>query len=233
VNPFGIIYKATGPSGKVYVGQTTYSLKKRKSEHKFMSLKKDRRTAFQQALLDEGFDNFTWEQIDTAETREDLDQKEKHWITYYDSMNPDRGYNLAPGGLAWSPSEKTRRKIGEANRGNKYNLGKHHSEETRKKISEAKKGKRPYVMTEEICRKISEARRGGLVWNKGKHHTEETRRRMSEAHKGKKYCLGRHLSEEHRRHISEANKGRVVSPETRCKISEAKKARFSSKTRGA
>jgi hypothetical protein len=30
---FGIIYKATSPSGKVYVGKTAYSLSKRIGEH--------------------------------------------------------------------------------------------------------------------------------------------------------------------------------------------------------
>ena len=38
-------------------------------------------------------------------------------------------------------SEETKKKIGEAKKGNKYMLGKHHTEETKQKMREAMKGK--------------------------------------------------------------------------------------------
>ena len=62
------------------------------------------------------------------------------------------------------PSEETRRRLSEAQTGEKNHLfGKHHSEETRRKMSDAQKGeKHP---------------------NFGKHHSEETKRRTSEAMK--------------------------------------------------
>ena len=56
-------------------------------------------------------------------------------------------------------SEESKKKIGEANKGNKVWLGKKHSEETRKKISEANKGKsrnRGKIMSEETKQKIRE-----------------------------------------------------------------------------
>jgi hypothetical protein len=209
----GIIYKATGPGGKVYIGQTVKTLAKRKAGHKFMSLKMDVRTAFQISLLDEGFDNFTWEQIDQADTAEELDQKEQAWIAHYDSTNPDKGYNLSPGGISWIPSEETRRKIGEAQEGEKNHMfGKHHAEETGQKMSESRKGK--------------------PNGREGKRPTEETRQKMSEAQRGlhageNHHFFGRHLSEEHRRKLSEAGKGRPVSEETRRKIGEALKGKAS------
>ena len=102
--------------------------------------------------------------------------------------------------------------ISEANKGNKYNLGKHHTEETKKKLSEAKKGKH---LSEETRKKLSEA-------GKGKRRSEETRKKMSEAKKN--------MSEETRKKLSEArkgktspNKGKHLSEETRKKMSEAKK----------
>jgi hypothetical protein len=117
-------------------------------------------------------------------------------------------------------SEKTRKKLSEANKGkNNPNYGKSLSEETRKKLSEANKGKNNpnygKSLSEETRRKMSEARKGENNPNYGKSLSEETRRKMSEAQKGKI------LSEEHKRKISEANKGKTHSEETKKKLSEA------------
>ena len=80
------------------------------------------------------------------------------------------------------PSEETRRKIGDAQKGeNHWNFGKHHSEETRQKMSEAHKGQ--------------------VAWNKGKHCSEETKRKISKANTNP--------SEETRKKISEARKNQT------------------------
>jgi hypothetical protein len=174
------------------------------------SLKKDRRSAFQIAILDEGFSSFTWEELDRADTPEELDQKEKAWIAHYDSTNPERGYNNTDGGHNGSPSEKTRRRISEAKKGHPV------SEETRRKLGEVQKGK---TLSPEHRRKIGEAKKGHSVsvetrrriseTEKGKVISGETRRRMSEAKKGKPNGReGKHLSPEARRKMSEAHKGK-------------------------
>lgn len=66
----------------------------------------------------------------------------------------------SPNGFAGKKfSEESKKKIGEANKGNKVWLGKTHSEETRKKISEANRGKsrnRGRIMSEETKQKIRE-----------------------------------------------------------------------------
>ena len=69
-------------------------------------------------------------------------------------------------------------------------------------------------MSNEACRKISEA-------NKGKNLSDETRRKMSEAKKN--------LSDETRLKMSEAKKN--MSNETRRKMSEAAKRRWAVKAR--
>jgi len=161
---YGIIYKATGPTGKVYIGQTIKTLNRRKIDHAFRAKKQDRRGAFQIALLEHGFGSFQWDQIDSAETAEELDQKEKHWIAHYKSTDPQYGYNIFEGGSNPKLSPETRRKISEAQKGKsrEYCKGIPKSEEHRRKISEA---------------------------NKGKHRTDESRKKMSEAHRGKKNKL--------------------------------------------
>ena len=101
-------------------------------------------------------------------------------------------------------------------KGNKYNLGKHRSEETKKKLSEANKGeKNPMYgkhLSEETKKKLSEANKGKHLSDEakkklseahtGKHHSEEAKKKLSEANKGK------HLSEETKKKLSEARKCR-------------------------
>ena len=137
--PYGIVYKATSPDGKVYIGQTVKSLARRKNDHSYRAKKGDQRGAFQLALLEHGFSAFTWEQIDTAETKEELDAKEKHWIAHYNSMDPGKGYNLTIGGRIFTPSLETRLKISKAHYGMKYRNGEKASIEVRKRMSESHK----------------------------------------------------------------------------------------------
>ena len=96
---YGIIYKATNTiNNKVYIGQTTSTLKNRiyyhiyRAEHSLEIT----HTHFINALRKYGQNAFTWEQIDTAETQDELNKKEQYWIQYYDSMNT--GYNIQAGG---------------------------------------------------------------------------------------------------------------------------------------
>jgi hypothetical protein len=112
-------------------------------------------------------------------------------------------HNLTDGGDGASgaiKSEKTRKKLSEANKGkNNPNYGKSLSEETKRKMSEVHKGKNNpnygKSLSEETRRKMSEARKGENHPNYGKSLSEETRRKMSEAQKGKT------RSEEHKRKI--------------------------------
>lgn len=124
---------------------------------------------------------------------------EKMLIAYYGRIDLGTGClrNMTDGGegmSGWIPSEETRRKqrssnVGkkrseetchrnsQAQRGNKYCVGRQLSEETRLKIAAALRGK---PLSEETRRKISEVKRGNKA-SLGYKHTEETRRRMSEA----------------------------------------------------
>jgi group I intron endonuclease len=104
------------------------------------AIKKDRRSDFQIALLEQGFSNFKWEQVDTAGSKEELNTKEKYWVAYYKANDPKYGYNMNDGGSNYKASLETRQKLSELKKGNKYGLGKHPSAETRQKLSKAKRG---------------------------------------------------------------------------------------------
>lgn len=91
-----IVYKVTNQeTGKVYVGATSKSIEKRKEDHLQKAQKKGG-TYFQEAISTYGPDAFTWEQIDSATTSNELAEKEKKYILKYDSK--ENGYNSDAGG---------------------------------------------------------------------------------------------------------------------------------------
>lgn len=114
-----IIYKATNiKNGKVYIGQTINTLEYRKQQH-FREAKSKRRNTvyFHNALLKYGFDNFEFQEIDYATTIDELNEKERYWIQYYNSNDKSYGYNLDSGGTSGgTKSESTKRKIGETSK---------------------------------------------------------------------------------------------------------------------
>ena len=108
-----IIYKATNiQNGKVYIGQTTNTLEYRKSQH-FRESKSEHRknTYFHNAISKYGEESFVFEEIDSAESIEELNIKEEKWIRFYRSTEKRNGYNLDSGGKNCKKSQSTKDKI--------------------------------------------------------------------------------------------------------------------------
>lgn len=90
--PKMIVYKITNLiNNKVYIGQTVNSLEQRFNRHKQDALSGRLDTHFARALRKYGTENFVAEIIDTAESQEELTQKEYYWIGYYHAC--EDGYN--------------------------------------------------------------------------------------------------------------------------------------------
>jgi len=189
------------PTGKIYVGSTV-NYKYRRVGH---FSKASQCPRLQRAVQKYGRDNFEEIILEYCE-REKLIEREQYWLNKLQPFGKN-GYNIAKHAI--SPtygkkhSLKTRKKISEALKGNKYALGQKRSLETRAKISAAKKGR---IVTEEHRQKLRIARVGFK-------HTEETKRKMSLAHKGKK------ISEEQKQKLRIANLGKKMSLEARLKMS--------------
>lgn len=99
---YGYIYKRVNLiNGMVYVGQHVYRSKEVKLDESY----KGSGVYFNRALEYYGEENFTYELIDTAENKDELNEKEKFWIKELDSMR--KGYNLTSGGSFASPSDIT------------------------------------------------------------------------------------------------------------------------------
>lgn len=94
-----IIYKRTNKiNGKIYIGQTINEPEKRWKAEDNSNQK------IGKAVRKYGSENFDNIIIDTATTREELNEKEKYWIAFYDSTNPNKGYNMTSGGSGRSSS---------------------------------------------------------------------------------------------------------------------------------
>lgn len=173
---YGIIYKISNTvNNKVYIGQTRYSLEYRFNGHKKKAMQdKDSYTHLQLAMRKYGIDVFKIEQIDTAESQDELNEKEKYWINYYNSIVT--GYNMMDGGTETNPMDSEVVK--------KKHYEKVHSEETRNKISKSMHELRSTVgFSEETRKKLSEAAQNQIYFyknNKVTHTNKNNKNRISE-----------------------------------------------------
>lgn len=133
----GYIYKITSPNGKVYIGQT-FDLSRRKSRYKRLDCK-------QQPKIFNSILKYRWElhlfEIieEIKEIKETLNDREKYWISFYDSMN--NGLNCTGGGDSKLISKETIEKIRKSKLGKTSpNKGKKMSDEQKKKISNSMLG---------------------------------------------------------------------------------------------
>ena len=138
-----IVYKHTcKDNGKVYIGLTGTSLLTRTGYNGEGYLHKKKNGDWVQpqmarAILKHGWDNFDHEILFENLTKEEADKKEKELIAFYDSRNPEKGYNTREGGSNGSLSEEAKEKLRETMSG-RYDgeknpfYGKTHSEETKK-----------------------------------------------------------------------------------------------------
>ena len=234
--PYGIIYCITNlVNGKRYIGQTTMPLYKRWHAHKKAN---GRCISIAAAIKKYGVDAFEIIEIDRAFSREELDEKEVAHIAAANTLDPQFGYNLRPGGMSATFSEETRalmsarKKGGTLTEEHKAKIalagkGRRHSEASIQKQSLAKLGKpkspehranmckpRPaFVMSDSHKQAISAAATGAVF-------SDERRAKISAAMKGR---LKGPLSEETKAKLSQVNSGTTRTPEQRQRMSEGRK----------
>jgi len=94
-----LIYKIEFPNGKNYIGLTTTSLEQRRREHKSCANNGDTKCLYNALRKYDMIDTFELIQIDTANTIEELCEKEIKYILEYNSYyQNDNGYNMTYGG---------------------------------------------------------------------------------------------------------------------------------------
>lgn len=187
-----ILYLLTNiVNGKIYIGQTWQSLKRRfhggfgYSGCIYLNY----------AIEKYGKDNFYYTNLDFAFTQAQANILEDFYIDKYDSTNPEKGYNIKKGGTHGSHSYETKKKLSDTNKGkkqseetkalrskimmgnkhgvgNKNHFGHKHSDESKKKMSDSLMGREAWnkgvPMSEETKVILSNSLKGREVWNKGK-----------------------------------------------------------------
>jgi len=95
----GSIYKIPFPNGKYYIGLTTTSLEQRTKEHRKCAKSGDKKCLYNAIRKYDMVNNFELIEIDTADTTDELCEKEIQYIQEYNSyyMNGN-GYNMTYGG---------------------------------------------------------------------------------------------------------------------------------------
>lgn len=112
---YGSIYKIKNKTnGKSYVGQSTNPSRRRRSHFEGRGYQSS--PILRKAMLKYGKDNFIFQIIATACSKEELDRKEIYWIKELNTMLPT-GYNIRGGGARGLLSEESKKKISQANKG--------------------------------------------------------------------------------------------------------------------
>lgn len=186
-----VIYKTTNLiNGKIYVGQDT------KNNVNYLGSGK----LLKYALKKYGKDNFIKEILEYCKNIDELNEREKYWITELNSINKEIGYNISFGGqsgwmLGLKHTDETKanysitRKgvlIGEKN----GMYGKKHSDESKKRMSKPKFGQDNGMYgkkhSEETKKKMSDKLIGESNPFYCKKHSDETKQKMSEVAKKRK-----------------------------------------------
>jgi group I intron endonuclease len=151
-----------------YVGRTKGTVQGRWSAHISVA-KRGSSTHLHRALRKYGEENFVIEILEDNIPREFANERERYWVTHFNTFN--EGYNMTAGGgglFGYKHSEATKEKCRRANLGRPC----------------WKKGKSFPPLPLEMRRKISEKLKGRPSPMKGRRLSQEQRRRMSASRLG-------------------------------------------------
>lgn len=111
---YGIIYKYRSPSGKNYIGQTINLFEKRNRQH-INDAKNNSNKIFHISIRKYGIENFEYEILQHAFSKEELNKLEIYYIEKYNSYYKNgNGYNMTLGGEGangYIPTKEDREKL--------------------------------------------------------------------------------------------------------------------------
>ena len=205
----GYIYKIEFPNGKHYIGLTTNSLDQRKQEHKCRAKRGDTKILYNALRKYDMVDTFELIEIDTAETLEELCEKEIGYILMYNSYYKDEnGYNMTYGGEGNFGYVHTE----ENNIKNSERMKKYHKDNPNAGKENGEKIKKDYEDNPELRKQASER-------TKKQFESPEVRQKISEAQK-KRHKENPEAAKEQGERLKEYYE---KNPEARKKMSEIKK----------
>ncbi len=171
-----IIYKITNViNNKVYIGQTTQMFKERIKRY---VAGKIHNTHLNNSYIKYGQESFKIEIIEDCEDLHNLNEREIHWIEFYNATNPEFGYNIESGGNNKLLSDETKQELSNAHKGRKQSAEWVSKRIPLKGSEEAKKWGRP--KTEEQKQYLSDISSGENGYWYGKPRDIETINKIKE-----------------------------------------------------
>lgn len=115
----GYIYGFKSPSGKWYIGQTKANYLLRYLKMSYISQNAKYRPKFRNAIKKYGINSFEFFILDVAPDHESLNELEKVYIEFYNSV--ENGYNCTFGGNKWILSKESKLKMSKSHKGVSFN----------------------------------------------------------------------------------------------------------------
>ena len=209
-----IIYLAASPIGKLYIGQTTKSLTRRRQDHEY-SARHGSLYPFHCAIRKYGANSFVWNIIARADSIAALNAQEAACIAEYNTIAPN-GYNMRTGGDSSIPTAESRAKMSAAQKAHWAGMSDERRAELAAANSAARKARYAALSDEAKAAwaaRVSAARRG-------KTHSSEQRAKISAAAKAR-YAA---WTDEDRVAHGAKLRGKKHSPEARANMAAAAKA---------
>ena len=155
------VYKVTNlENGKLYIGYTSKPVLERWKGHVNESRCERKHRAFTRAISKYGEKSFSVEPIYQSLDQEDALEKEVYFISEFQTLTSQGGYNLSTGGISGQQSEESRKKMSEAHKGSKM------SEEAKRKMKDSHRAHNELNKPENL-RMIEKFRRDDrLGWGK-------------------------------------------------------------------
>ena len=224
--PYGYLYGIFFPNEKVYIGLTTTSLEQRKEGHKKCVKNNDPRLLYKALRKYNMVDTFELIEIDDADTKEELCEKEIGYIRMYRSSEKEYGYNMTCGGegvIGYVYTEEDKKKMSEAikkayektgAREKRSEIMKKRFEKPGAREKQSETIKQYFIDNPEAVRKLSEAT---------KAHFAKPGAREKQSETIKQYFID---NPEAVRKLSEATKAQFAKPGAREKHSETIKKAY-------
>lgn len=210
---FGIYAIKNNANNKLYIGQSIDIEERRKAHFEALRSGRHYNRYLQNSFNKHGEHNFSFEIL---EETQNLDEREKYWISYYDTCSKVKGYNLLTGGKNFEMTDDVRIRISDSVK-NFYFKNPEARENVSKNVSGEKNPFWGKTHTDEARKKI-------VMANIGRKQSEETKRKRSQALKLNHPNRGKKMSEESKLKMSLAKKGKPAhnkkyfSDEEICKI---------------
>lgn len=211
----GCIYRIyCKTNNKSYVGQYKKNDPQTRWKRHIRDAEKDSPCAIHHAIRKYGKENFEVSILCLYETQAELDKKEDEYITEYNSMIDDNGYNMVRGGKGRAPNfhhkEEHKKKMSDLMKNRIV------SDETKEKLSNTRKGTKNN-WSDDTRQRVAEASRKKAT---GVKHSDATKQKIGEKSKGRKAVLGQKRTEEQKKNIGNASRGRKFNEDTKKHLSE-------------